>query len=256
MPTYTIKQGDTLSKVSRATGYSVDELAQHNNISNPNAIKVGQQIKIPYKYPGEEMSAAVPTSRAEVVDEPIDAWTKNPTELYRQGIYFPGEHALKKFKEDNPDVELNSAQEYIIQNEGYYTKPYYLNEDEKKKGIVTQGPGLTRRKGKDLISLGFQGTYEERIQHLKNKIDPDLVDAIEQEDPEKFAALADLSYRGDVFPKWGKHYSDGDLDAAYKEFWNRKKFSGGALDRVEKNSMILFGKGVPKGTKTSDGKKW
>lgn len=255
MPTYTIKPGDTLYRISKATGYSVDELANYNRI-DPNMIMVGQQLRIPYRFPGEEMSVAVPTSRAEVVDEPIDAWTKDPTELYRQGIYFPGEHALRKFKEDNPDVELNSAQEYIIQNEGYYTKPYYLDEDEKKRGIVTQGPGLTKRPGKDYISLGFEGTYKDRLADLKRKIDSDLVDRLEQKEPEKFAALADLSYRGDVFPKWGKHYSDGDLDAAYKEFWNRKKFGGYSLDRVERNSMILFGKGVPKGTKTSDGKKW
>ena len=63
MPTYTIKPGDTLSKISRDTGYSVDELANYNRI-DPNMIMVGQQLSIPYRYPGAEMSEAVPTSRA------------------------------------------------------------------------------------------------------------------------------------------------------------------------------------------------
>lgn len=70
MPSYTVKKGDTLSGISRATGYSVDELANYNRI-DPNMIRVGQQLSIPYRYPGAEMSeamGAVPTSRAQVVD--------------------------------------------------------------------------------------------------------------------------------------------------------------------------------------------
>jgi len=67
MPTYTIKPGDTLYRISKATGYSVDELANYNRI-DPNMIRVGQQLSIPYRYPGAEMSEAVPTSRAQVVD--------------------------------------------------------------------------------------------------------------------------------------------------------------------------------------------
>jgi len=192
----------------------------------------------------------------QIVDPPIEMWNTNYSQLSKQGKWFGGQDAVDAYKADNPNVQLTPAQEYVIANEGYLPDPYYLNKEEKAKGILTQGVGQTKRKGKDYIALGFPAAYEDRIADLKRKMGTDLVDAIAQNDPEKFSALSDLAYRGDVYPKWGKHYSDGKLNDAYNEFWNRKKFGGAALDRVEKNSMILFGKGVPKGTKTSDGKKW
>lgn len=193
---------------------------------------------------------------AQIVDPPIEMWNTTYGKLSEQGKWFGGQDAINQYKADNPNVVLTSAQEYVIGNEGYLPDPYYLNKEEKSKGILTQGVGQTKRKGKDYIALGFPAAFNDRIADLKRKMDPDIVDGIAQDDPEKFAALADLAYRGDVYPKWAKKYSDGKLEDAYEEFWNRKKFSGAALDRVEKNSMILFGKGVPKGTKTSDGKKW
>lgn len=42
---YTVKRGDTLSRISRATGTSVAELARLNGIKPPYTIEVGQKIK-------------------------------------------------------------------------------------------------------------------------------------------------------------------------------------------------------------------
>ncbi len=44
--TYTVKRGDTLSKISRMTGTSVRELARLNNISPPYTIEIGQRLKV------------------------------------------------------------------------------------------------------------------------------------------------------------------------------------------------------------------
>lgn len=44
---YTVKSGDTLSGIASKYGTTYQELAKYNNISNPNRISVGQQIKIP-----------------------------------------------------------------------------------------------------------------------------------------------------------------------------------------------------------------
>jgi LysM repeat protein len=44
---YTVKSGDSLSAIAIKYGTTYQELAKYNNISNPNLIKVGQQIKIP-----------------------------------------------------------------------------------------------------------------------------------------------------------------------------------------------------------------
>lgn len=42
--TYTIKRGDTLSKISKQTGISISELASMNDIEDVNKIKAGQSI--------------------------------------------------------------------------------------------------------------------------------------------------------------------------------------------------------------------
>lgn len=44
---YVVKSGDTLSKIAKQYGTTVEELVKLNNISNPNLIIVGQVIKIP-----------------------------------------------------------------------------------------------------------------------------------------------------------------------------------------------------------------
>ena len=44
---YTVKSGDTLSKIAGMYGTTYQKLAEYNNISNPSLIRVGQKIKIP-----------------------------------------------------------------------------------------------------------------------------------------------------------------------------------------------------------------
>lgn len=44
---YTVKKGDTLSEIANKYNTTVKELADLNNIRNPNIIKIGQVLKIP-----------------------------------------------------------------------------------------------------------------------------------------------------------------------------------------------------------------
>lgn len=44
--TYKVKKGDTLTKISKKFGVSIEEIAKKNNIKNINLIKVGQVLKI------------------------------------------------------------------------------------------------------------------------------------------------------------------------------------------------------------------
>ncbi|HEX4501927.1 MAG TPA: amidase activator ActS [Scandinavium sp.] len=43
---YTVKRGDTLSRISRMTGTSVRDLARMNGISPPYTIEIGQRLKV------------------------------------------------------------------------------------------------------------------------------------------------------------------------------------------------------------------
>lgn len=44
---YTVKKGDTLSGIASKYNTTYQKLAEYNNISNPNLIRVGQKIRIP-----------------------------------------------------------------------------------------------------------------------------------------------------------------------------------------------------------------
>lgn len=44
---YTVKRGDTLSKIASLYNTTYQKLAEYNNIKNPNIISIGQLIKIP-----------------------------------------------------------------------------------------------------------------------------------------------------------------------------------------------------------------
>ena len=44
--TYKVKKGDTLTKISKKFGISIEEIAKKNSIKNINLIKVGQVLKI------------------------------------------------------------------------------------------------------------------------------------------------------------------------------------------------------------------
>lgn len=45
--TYTVKAGDTLGRIAAANGTTTEELAKLNGLSNPDLIRVGQEIKLP-----------------------------------------------------------------------------------------------------------------------------------------------------------------------------------------------------------------
>lgn len=67
---YTVKAGDTLSKIAAQYGTTYQKLAQYNGIANPNIISVGQKIKIPGTAAPKpsEAKKTVAQIAAEVID--------------------------------------------------------------------------------------------------------------------------------------------------------------------------------------------
>ena len=59
---YTVKAGDTLSAIAARYGTTYKALAEYNGISNPNIIRVGQQIKIPGKSATATQEKTEPTA--------------------------------------------------------------------------------------------------------------------------------------------------------------------------------------------------
>lgn len=56
-PKYTVQSGDNLTRIAKEYGVTVEELAKTNAITDPNAIAVGQELKVPT---GSEEPAAEP----------------------------------------------------------------------------------------------------------------------------------------------------------------------------------------------------
>lgn len=50
---YTVSKGETIERIARVSGVSVEEILEYNEIANPRSIKVGQIIKIPAVGPLE-----------------------------------------------------------------------------------------------------------------------------------------------------------------------------------------------------------
>ena len=71
-PTYTVKPGDTLSKISRATGVDENTIKRLNNISNPNRILVGQALKLSDRADTTATRAAPVTSTGKPEARPLD----------------------------------------------------------------------------------------------------------------------------------------------------------------------------------------
>lgn len=70
---YTVKRGDTLYRISRATGTSVKQLARLNNISPPYTIEPGQRLKLGGSPPAEvakKSSARKPAGKTARVTSP------------------------------------------------------------------------------------------------------------------------------------------------------------------------------------------
>lgn len=61
-PTLTVQQGDTLSTIARRVNSTTAILQQANCLTNPNAITVGQQIRVPSIPPATVTSAATVTT--------------------------------------------------------------------------------------------------------------------------------------------------------------------------------------------------
>jgi morphogenetic protein associated with SpoVID len=66
--TYTIKSGDTLSKIAQRNGVSLAQLLQANpQITDPNSIKVGQVITLPNGVSSTDNTKPLPSN---VVPQP------------------------------------------------------------------------------------------------------------------------------------------------------------------------------------------
>lgn len=83
MPPYTVRAGDTLWKIARKFGVSMDSIVQLNNIRNPDKLKVGSQLNIPDMTTDTMDAVKVPT------EAPADTGTAAPFPVNRTDCALP-----------------------------------------------------------------------------------------------------------------------------------------------------------------------
>lgn len=74
--TYTVKPGDTLSKLARDYNTDVDTIIALNNITDPRALRIGQPLTIPNKLKQEEIPAV--TGIEKIMTFTLTAYTAGP----------------------------------------------------------------------------------------------------------------------------------------------------------------------------------
>lgn len=85
---YTVKDGDTLFGISMKFNIPMDKLAEFNNITDPNQIKVGQVLKIPKSGSNiskEEIEIDLDKMRdiQTLVDRGEQSWRLDPVEVVK-----------------------------------------------------------------------------------------------------------------------------------------------------------------------------
>lgn len=95
--TYTVANGDSLSRIAKRFGVSVNEIMQLNGIKDPNKIRVGQSLKLPsYASPAAAPAEAAapesaPKPKAKKVSKPAAHAVAGPGEYIVQ----PGDNLSK-----------------------------------------------------------------------------------------------------------------------------------------------------------------
>lgn len=188
----------------------------------------------------------VSSSSPQLVDKVYDmSDPSDRVEMRQRGYLFYGDQAIDK-AEEVMGRKLSAIEKNIVRDEGFSTVAY------KDKGGKAIGVGQTKEYfTEDTKDLGkkFTKAIKDKQDMLKKKFG----DAYPKS-TEKQAALLNLAYRGDVYPKWTKKFKEGKLKEAQQEFWNndeyrtllqeeaRTKRESPILKRVRRNEERLFGR--------------
>ena len=168
---YEIKYGDTLSEIATATGSTVAEIAQLNNIKNPNKINAGTEILIPDDnyIPDGKVNSGTLNSAQELRDNADETQNINSdsnningdSDYYRITSYWPQESSHKtgsgKTTKDFGTLNINGKNVYTYDGKIVVAT---ATEELLKSKEVTKNNGSVRQDGKHYFRYGDTMTIE------------------------------------------------------------------------------------------------
>jgi LasA protease len=118
--TYTVRSGDMLSAIAEHYAVSVDALIKANNISNPDALEIGQTLTIPEVTPQAPGPAYKLIPDSELVYGPLSASLDIADFIHNQGGYLAG------YTQVVNEETLNAAQVVQLIAQDYSINPCLL----------------------------------------------------------------------------------------------------------------------------------
>ena len=161
MADYTVQAGDTLTKIAKAHGTSVSELAKQNGIKDVNKIEIGQELSL-----GKTTtSAAQPQQEQTVGLDTLEVQSKkDSTDLVKGtalgfGAAYVGAHVYDDVKKHAPKVKAKTVKAYA------HMKATAKQNANAVKSFVTQKAKHTAKSaelhyafGKDAVQKGVKNT--------------------------------------------------------------------------------------------------
>lgn len=126
-PTYTVRDGDTLSGIANNVGLKTGDLAVANCLGNPNVLALGTVLHVPRAvvWPTAVPATAVPTAIAweDYQDNALELTYRHPTDWERESSYnqtrFEGEGGFMEVRPllsllDLYDTAVNEARQVVL----------------------------------------------------------------------------------------------------------------------------------------------
>ena len=161
MADYTVQAGDTLTKIAKAHGTSVSELAKQNGIKDVNKIEIGQELSL-----GKTTASAPKPQQEQTVglDTLETQSKKDSTDLVKGtalgfGAAYVGAHVYDDVKKHAPKVKAKTVKAYA------HMKATAKQNANAVKSFVTQKAKHTAKSaelhyafGKDAVQKGVKNT--------------------------------------------------------------------------------------------------
>lgn len=161
MADYTVQAGDTLTKIAKAHGTSVSELAKQNGIKDVNKIEIGQELSL-----GKTTASAPKPQQEQTVglDTLETQSKKDSTDLVKGtalgfGAAYIGAHVYDDVKKHAPKVKAKTAKAYA------HMKATAKQNANAVKSFVAQKAKHTAKSaelhyefGKDAVQKGVKNT--------------------------------------------------------------------------------------------------
>ena len=161
MADYTVQAGDTLTKIAKAHGTSVSELAKQNGITDVNKIEIGQELSlgkttVSAPQPQQEQTVGLDTLEVQSKKDSTD-WAKGTA--LTLGTFYVGGKVYDDVKKYAPKAKAKTVQAYAnMKATAKQNAKAVSNFVSQKAKHTAKSAELHYAFGKDAVQKGVKNT--------------------------------------------------------------------------------------------------